>query len=365
MRTFVFWIWSALSSLCEALGAPPRVAVGVGLFLLAGVIAGVVAPATATVMTHTRDRIMVRQQARRWAGRKPNRAEWTLINRTHAIQGISPVMRIIAYVVPAVIALAFATARNDVYVDAWGDSGTETVFSDLVLFADRSRTDTGFIVVFGGLGITAVLLAYLAARITTSWRLGRIQLSYAPAAYATCSAMVLLLMLTASSPLVLAYAAAYLAWVVVIAMVVAIGKPPKVFVADLLDTSEREAPQAAPTAGPYTGTSQPSPAQPYYHQPAEQPAFPHQPDPPPQEPAPTQQPIEPAVTSPAPASPPAGANTIAASRSAGGRSVGPPTYAAPKSRASCWLPSPRVITKISAPRADATCAVMCALEPNP
>ena len=271
MQTFVFWIWSALTSLCEALGAPPRVAVGVGLFLLAGVIAGVVAPATATVMTHTRDRIMVRQQARRWTGRKPHRAEWTLINRTHGIHGLSPLMRVIAYAVPVVVGFAFASGSNDSYVDSWADSGTEKAFSDLVLFADRSHTDTGFIVVFGGLGIAAVLLAYLAARITTSWRLARPRLSYAPTGYAIVCALGLLASLTATSPLLLAYAAAYLGWVVVVALVVAVGKAPKVFVAGLLDTSEREAAHSGAPESPHTGYTQPSPNPPYY-QPAPPPA---------------------------------------------------------------------------------------------
>ncbi|MDN5853566.1 MAG: hypothetical protein L0K86_12110, partial [Actinomycetia bacterium] len=164
MRAFVFWIWSSLSSLCEALGAPSRVAVGVGLFLLAGVVIAVTIPATAAVMTHTRDRIMVRQQARRWMNRKPTRAEWSLIERRHGIHAVSPIMRTIALLVPAIIAIAFASDSTSAFEGDWSDASSQTAFTDLVLFADRSRTDTGFLAVFGGLGIMSVLLAYAAAR---------------------------------------------------------------------------------------------------------------------------------------------------------------------------------------------------------
>ena len=291
MRAFVFWIWSSLSSLCEALGAPSRVAVGVGLFLLAGVVIAVTVPATAMVMTHTRDRIMVRQQARRWMNRKPSRAEWSLIVRRHGIHTVSPVMRAVALLVPVVIAGAFASDSTGAYESDWSDASSQTAFTDLVLFADRSPTDTGFLVVFGGLGIASVLLAYAAARITTTWRLARPTLSGAPALYGLSCGVVLLIALVYANPLVLAYAAACLAWVIVVAMAVALGKAPKTFVASLLDTSERATPQTRePEAAP----------PPTRAEPIAEPTPPPAPAPPPsQEPTtgtrPFSEPAEPAV----------------------------------------------------------------------
>ncbi|MGH3360302.1 MAG: serine/threonine-protein kinase [Nocardioidaceae bacterium] len=242
MRAFVFWIWSALSSLGDGLGAPSRVAVVVGLVLVTGVTAAITAPAAAIVMTHTRDRIVVLQQARRWTGRRPSRAERSRISGTHGIHPLSPLLRLATLVVPIVVGTAFLADTTTAYVDAWGDSDTETAFEDLVLFADRSPTDTGFLLVFGGLGLASVLLAYSAARITTSWRLARPSLSYAPTAYAIGCAVLLLVALLVASPLVLAYSTAYLFWVVVICIVAAVGKAPKTFVSGLLDTSERPVP---------------------------------------------------------------------------------------------------------------------------
>ena len=256
MREFVFWIWSALSSLCEALGAPGRVAVGIGLFLFAGAVIALIAPAAATVMTHTRDRIMVRQQARSWLNRKPSRTEWSLITRRHGIHAVSPLLRIVAVVVPLVVALAFRSDPTEVLEDAWSDGGTQTAFTDLVLFADRSRTDTGFIAVFGGLAIASVLLAYATARITTSWRLARPTLSGAPTLYGLACAALLLVAIVYANPLILAYAAACLAWLTIMAIVVALSKAPKVFVSSLLDTSERpqQAEAEATPSEPAPGT---------------------------------------------------------------------------------------------------------------
>ena len=250
MRAFVFWIWSALSSLCEALSAPPRVAVGIGLVLLAGVVIAVTAPAAATVMTHTRDRIMVRQQARGWMNRKPTRAEWSLITRRHGIHAISPVLRLVALLIPAIFAIAFASDSTSAYESDWSDASTQTAFTDLILFTDRSRTDTGFILVFGGLAIGSVLLAYATARITTSWRLARPTLSGAPSLYGLGCATALAVALIYANPLILAYAAACLTWLTVVAIVVALGKAPKTFVPSLLDSSERPAPQKPTTEPP-------------------------------------------------------------------------------------------------------------------
>lgn len=246
MRVFVFWIWSALSSLGDGLGAPPRVAVGIGLVLTAGVAAAVTAPAVAVVMTHTRDRIVVLQQARRWTGRRPHRAERSRILRTHGIRTVNPLLRLAAYAVPLLVGCAFLSEPTSTFVGDWADRDTRTAFEDLVLFADRSPTDTGFLLVFVGLWVSGVLLAYTAARVTTSWRLARPTLSSAPSGYAVGCALLLLGTFAVASPLVLAYATAYLSWIVVIAVATAMSKAPKTFVSALLDTSERPLP--APVA---------------------------------------------------------------------------------------------------------------------
>lgn len=274
MRAFVFWIWSALGSLGEGLGAPSRVAVGIGLVLVAGVAAAITAPAVAVVTTHTRDRIVVLQQARRWTGRRPNRAERSRILRTHGIRTFSPLLRLAAFVVPVVVGYAFVSDTTNAFVADWADHGTETAFEDLVLFADRSPTDTGFLLVFGGLVVAGALLAYSAARIATSWRLARPSLSTAPAAYAIACGVVLLGCLLVASPLVLTYTAAYLAWIVVIVFATAVSKAPKTFVSALLDTSERPIPAPEPaTASAPARPAPPAPAPtPVVSQPVEPPA---------------------------------------------------------------------------------------------